>query len=259
MASPSSPIRTFQVDRLQVKIFADRDAMGAAAAQAVGQHMRATIEQDGSVAVVFAAAPSQNELLASLAALPDIHWDSVVAFHLDEYIGLPKDAPQGFGNFLREHLFDLVEPGTVYYLDGQAADPEDECRRYASLLEEHDVDIVCAGIGENGHLAFNDPPTADFSDPRLVKVVELEDACRRQQVHDGCFEALDAVPTHALTLTIPALMAAEQIHTVVPGPTKTEAVERTLEGPIGTECPATALRGHSHAILYLDRESAASV
>jgi glucosamine-6-phosphate deaminase len=254
-----SPTRSFQVDQLHVKVFGDREAMGAAAAQAVADQMRAAIDHRGSVTVVFAAAPSQNEFLAALAADPDVDWDRVVAFHMDEYIGLAADAPQRFGNFLREHLFDQVEPGTVYFLDGQAADPEAECRRYAALLEEHPIDIVCAGIGENGHLAFNDPPVADFSDPLLVKVVELEEACRQQQVHDGCFAELDQVPTHALTLTIPALMAATHIHTVVPGPTKTAAVERTLKGPIGTECPATALRQHASSILYLDEEAAASV
>jgi len=218
--------------------------------------MKDIIADRGEVAIVFAAAPSQNEFLATIRSLNGIAWDKVIAFHMDEYIGLTADAPQGFGNFLREHLFESVKPGTVYYLDGQAPDPEEECKRYAALLEAHPVDIVCAGIGENGHLAFNDPPVADFADPVPVKVVQLDEACRMQQVHDGCFPDFDSVPTHALTMTIPALIAAQRIYTVVPGPTKAQAIKDTLTGSVGTHCPATALRQHPDSVLYIDRDSA---
>lgn len=256
MTSLSLPERTMEVDRLQVEIYADREKMGAAAAHAVAKRMKEAIAHQGCVTVVFAAAPSQNEFLATLTSLEDIDWDKVVAFHMDEYIGLPADAPQSFGYFLRERLFDLVRPGTIHYLNGQASDPEQECRRYESLLESHPVDIVCAGIGENGHLAFNDPPVADFADPVQVKVVELDDVCRMQQVHDGCFPDFDSVPTHALTMTIPALMAARWTYTMVPGPTKAQAIKDTLTGPVGTHCPATALRQHPCSILYVDRDSA---
>jgi glucosamine-6-phosphate deaminase len=256
MASPTAPQQTLQVGSLQVEQYADRAGMGAAAAQAVAERMRAIIASRGSVTVVFAAAPSQNEFLATLVPARGIAWEKVVAFHMDEYIGLPADAPQGFGNFLRQKLFDRVKPGTVLYLNGQAPDPEQECRRYAALLQAHPVDIVCAGIGENGHLAFNDPPVADFADPFAVKVVDLDHTCRMQQVHDGCFSDLDSVPTHALTMTIPALVAARWIYTIVPGPTKAQAIKDTLTGPIGTHCPATILRRHPRAILYTDRDSA---
>lgn len=257
MDEQPKPERTIQVDRLRVAVYADRQRMGAAAGHAVAQRMKALIAEKGEVVVVFAAAPSQNEFLATLATEEGIAWGKVVAFHMDEYIGLPANAPQGFGNFLRRHLFDLVRPGTVHLLDGQAADAEAECRRYAALLRAHSVGIVCAGIGENGHLAFNDPPVADFEDPLDVKIVELDHACRMQQVHDGCFPDLASVPTHALTLTIPALMKARWIYTMVPGPTKAQAIEATLRGPIGTHCPATVLRRHANATLYLDRDSAA--
>jgi glucosamine-6-phosphate deaminase len=245
-----------QVDNLQIEIYADREALGRAAGHAVAARMKQQIAVKGSVAMVFAAAPSQNEFLATLAAIEEIDWDRVIAFHMDEYLGLPADAPQGFGYFLRQHLFDQTAPGTVYFLNGQALDPAEECRRYEALLEAHPVDIVCAGIGENGHLAFNDPAEADFADPVQVKVVALDQASRLQQVHDGCFSDLDSVPTHALTMTIPALMAARWIYTMVPGPTKAQAVKETLTGPIGTHCPATALRRHPNAILYVDRDSA---
>jgi len=256
MNGEPAPEKTMLVDSLQIKIYPDRRQLGAAAAHAVADGMKETIASQGSVTVVFASAPSQNEFLAALAALQGIDWNRVVALHMDEYLGLPAGAPQGFGNFLQERLYDQVRPGAVHFLNGQTADPERECRRYAGLLQTHPVDIVCAGIGENGHLAFNDPPVADFADPLKVKVVELEAACRMQQVHDGCFPDLNSVPTHALTLTIPALLAARQIYTIVPGPTKAQAVRDTLTGPVGLHCPATALRQHPHSILYIDGESA---
>jgi len=233
--------------------------MERAAAHAAAKRMQETIARRGSVTVVFAAAPSQNEFLATLASLERIDWSKVIAFHMDEHIGLPVDSAQSFGSFLRGRLFDLVRPGIIHYLNGQAPDPGKECRRYGTLLETHPVDIVCAGIGENGHLAFNDPPVADFIDPVHVKVVELDEMCRMQQVHDGCFLDLGSVPTRALTMTIPALMAARWIITVVPGPTKAQAIKDTLTGPIGAHCPATALRQHPRSFLYLDQDSASMV
>jgi glucosamine-6-phosphate deaminase len=256
MARQSPPESILHVDRLTIEIHSDREQMGVAAACAVAKRMMEIISEKGEVVMVFAAAPSQNEFLATLRSLDGIAWDKVTAFHMDEYIGLPPDAPQGFGHFLSERLFEPVKPGAVYYLNGQAPDPEEECKRYAALLEAHPVDVVCAGIGENGHLAFNDPPIADFADPEKVKVVELDETCRMQQVHDGCFPDLDSVPTHALTMTIPALMAARWIYTIVPGPTKAQAIKATLTGPIGIQCPATALRQHPNSILYIDRDSA---
>lgn len=258
-------LEEMRVDQLKVEIYEDRAAMGRAAAQRVAGWMRQILGEQEQVSMIFAAAPSQNEFLAELCQIEDLEWDRVVAMHMDEYIGLPADAPQAFGNFLRERLFDIVKPGMVYYLNGNAADLEVECQRYTELLKQNSVDIVCAGIGENGHLAFNDPHVADFDDPELVpapdrvqvKVVKLDHRCREQQVHDGCFAQLGDVPAHALTLTIPALMADRSISCVVPGPTKAEAVKRTLRGPVSTECPATILRQHDNAVLFIDQESAA--
>ena len=174
---------------------------------------------------------------------------------MDEYVGLPLTAPQNFGFFLRERLFDKVHPGRVHYIDGMAEDPQAECDRYSSLLRDHPFDIACVGIGENGHLAFNDPPVADFNDPLWVKIVELDLASRQQQVHDGCFEDLASVPKKAITLTIPALFRSKFIYCMVPAATKAEAVKKTLRGPISTACPATILRRHQDAILFLDQES----
>ena len=247
------------VDRLRVEVWADREKTGVAAAYAVAERMRDLLTTQGKAIIVFAAAPSQNEFLATLAKMPNLDWGRVTAFQMDEYIGLPPDAPQGFGLFLRKHIFDLVQPGTVHYLNGQADDPNEECCRYAALLESNPVDIVCAGIGENGHLAFIDPPVADFDDPKRVKVVGLDRRSRQQQVNDGCFTRIKDVPTHALTMTIPQLMEARWIYCIVPGPTKTEAVRNTLKGPISTNCPASVLRRHPAAVLYLDRDAAGNI
>lgn len=206
--------------------------------------------------MIFAAAPSQNEFLEALCQDARVDFSRVVAFHMDEYVGLPADAPQGFGNFLRQRLFGRVPFKRVHYLNGGAADPEAECARYAALLREKPIDIVCMGIGENGHIAFNDPHAADLNDPRDVKVVELDGVCRMQQVHDGCFARLEDVPTRALTLTASRLRRAGHHFCIVPAATKRAAVRRALYGPVENACPATALRLCSDARLFLDQDSA---
>src|SRR6202012_5966201 len=228
--------------------------MGAASAAQVVGRINQLLENQPFVNIVFAAAPSQNEFLQALQTAA-VDWRRVRAFHMDEYIGLDRDATQGFGHYLRQRLFDKVHPAEVYYLDGNAADTEHECRRYGALLQQFPTDIVCMGIGENGHIAFNDPPVADFNDPYLVKVVELDLPCRKQQVNDGCFERLDLVPAHALTLTVPALMAGRFIYCIVPGRLKAEAVYNTLKREIGEACPASVFRRHERAELFLDVDS----
>lgn len=247
------------VDRLEVAIYSSRSDMGKAAAQAVGRSLKRLLQEQPVVNMVFAAAPSQNEFLGALAEIPGIEWERVVAFHLDEYIGLPQDAPQRFANYLNQHIFRKVPFKAIHYLNGNADNLEAECERYAGLLKQHLLDIACIGIGENGHIAFNDPPVADFSDPKLVKVVELDEACRRQQVHDGCFASLEDVPTHALTLTVPAIMGAKEIHCIVPAATKKEAVRAALFESVSTKCPASILRRHKNAFLYLDPDSSEAI
>lgn len=250
--------RTITMQQFCVKIYDTRAEMGCCAADDIAEAIRGVLARKDVCNMIFAAAPSQNEMLAALIAQPDIDWSRVNAFHMDEYIGLAPDAPQGFANFLRAALFDRVPFRSVNCLDGMAAtrDAEGECARYTALLRACPVDITCMGIGENGHIAFNDPPVADFDDPVLVKRVALDEVCRNQQVHDGCFAALDEVPTHALTLTVPALMHAAQVFCVVPAATKAEAVRRTLLGEISTACPASIMRRHPAATLYLDPDSA---
>jgi glucosamine-6-phosphate deaminase len=248
-------IRAFAVEKLQVKLFSNRREMGKAAGQSVVEKMKEILRVRKALSIVFASAPSQNEFLEELSQSPGIHWNEVTAFHLDEYIGLSPDAPESFGHFLRVKLFEKVRPGNVYYLNGMAGDLEAECKRYAGLLRDHPLDVACIGIGENGHLAFNDPPFANFQDPLLVKVVELDLVSRQQQVHDGCFQNLDNVPRKAITLTIPAILSAKFIYCMVPAHSKAEAVKRTLEDSVSTDCPATILRKHENAILFLDRDS----
>ena len=230
--------------------------MGKTAGQAVASKMREVLKKRKTLSMVFAAAPSQNEFLEELSGIQEIDWNRVVAFHLDEYLGLPGTASQSFGNFLRSRLFEKVRPGNVGYLNGMADDPEAECERYARLLQKHPLDIACIGIGENGHIAFNDPPVANFRDPLRVKIVDLDPTSRQQQVHDGCFQDLEHVPKRAITLTIPAIFETRFIYCVVPAPSKAEAVRKTLKGVISTECPASILRRHKHAILFLDPDSA---
>ena len=178
---------------------------------------------------------------------------------MDEYCGLEPAAPQAFGNFLDRALFAHVPLKAVYYLREAGSTPEEICENYTKQLEKYPVDIVCLGIGENGHIAFNDPPVADFKDKELVKVVALDQICRQQQVNDGCFSTLDQVPTHAVTLTVPALCKGKKMFCVVPGPLKADAVKNTCEGPVGEVCPATSLRNHEGAVLYLDSDSAAGL
>ena len=238
----------------QVRRYASREEMGLAVEKDVRDAIVSLLKEKETISMIFAAAPSQNEFLAAMAADPEIDYSRIIAFHMDEYVGLPSDAPQGFGNFLRDRLFGLVPFKEVHYLNGNAADIEAECEAYGAMLKDG-VDIVCMGIGENGHIAFNDPHVADFHDGKAVKIVGLDDVCRMQQVHDGCFAAIEEVPTHALTLTIPTLMHASRHFCMVPAATKAEAVYRTVYGPIGENCPATALRLCPDAVLYTDMDS----
>lgn len=250
-------MKTFYKDNLRVLVADSRDAMGKAAAADIRAAMLEKLAEKETINMIFAAAPSQNEALAHLTAYEDIDWSRVNGFHMDEYVGLPKElADRSFGTYLKENIFGRASFGSVNLIDATATDKEAECARYARLLEENPVDIVVLGIGENGHIAFNDPPVANFRDDKLVKIVELDLKCRNQQVHDGCFAELSLVPTHAITLTCPALTAGARMFCVVPGPTKAWAVRETLEGTIDEHCPASILRNHTGATLYLDADSA---
>ncbi len=250
--------KELNANKLNVRVFEDRGEMGAEAAADVAERIKELqLLKTGFVNIIFAAAPSQNEFLYSLSEDNSIDWTRINAFHMDEYIGLASDAPQTFAHFLKQRLFDKVPFNKVYYINGStAADAEKECLRYAEVLLHHPAHIVCMGIGENTHIAFNDPHTADFNDPLMVKVVTLDEVSRQQQVNDGCFARIEDVPTSAITLTVPTLLKADSIYCIVPGNNKAQAVYQTLHSEVQESFPSTSLKKHSNATLYLDTQSA---
>lgn len=246
---------TFQTsDGLSVEVHADRAAIGRAAGDAAAAAIRTVLDRRAQARVVFAAAPSQSEMLDALVAASGVDWRRVTAFHMDEYVGLAPDAPQRFAIWLDRQLFSRVPFGRIERLRPDP-DAAAECARYAGLLNAEPIDLVCLGIGVNGHIAFNDPPVADFFDPLDVKQVELDDICRQQQVDDGAFARFDDVPRTAVTLTVPRLMRAARLVCTVPGPAKRAAVRAALHGPLSTACPASILRAHPHCTLFLDAGS----
>ncbi len=252
------PIAQQKIDLLEVSVYATRKEMGQAAADLGAARIRELLKERESVNIILGSAPSQLELYAALLT-SGLDFGRIHAFHMDEYLGLAPDAPQGFGNYLKEHLFQHAGFRSVHYINGQTDNPAAEYARYAALLEAYPPDVIFEGIGENGHLAFNDPGVADFHDPARVKISNMDEVCRAQQVHDGCFASLEEVPRQAVTLTIPQLTPPEATLVItVPGPTKAQAVYHTLCGPITEACPASILRRHPHATLVLDRAAAAN-
>lgn len=248
-------LKQIKAEKLDVIVLENRASLGQKAAELVSEKIKQLLLTKPTVNMIFAAAPSQNEFLDALVSDGSIEWHKINAFHMDEYLGLPHAAPQLFSSFLKRMLFERVPLASVNYIDGNAANYEAECERYALLLKNNPVDIVCMGIGENTHIAFNDPHVANFHDPEIIKRVQLDHACRQQQVNDGCFETLDAVPEYALTLTIPALVAAADIFCMVPGANKAEAVKYTLQEPVSERYPATILKTYYNAILFVDADS----
>jgi glucosamine-6-phosphate deaminase len=248
-------MKLLKKEKLIVKIYPDKDQMGEAAAIYVAETLNNEIAEKGFANLILATGASQFSFLEHLQ-LQQIDWKKITVFHLDEYKGMPVTHPASFRKYLQERILNKVQPKRVYYLEGDAEDVDAEVARYEDLLRQHPIDIACIGIGENGHIAFNDPPVADFNDPKLVKVVELDEACRKQQLGEGWFQTFDDVPTHALSLTISAIMACKRISCVVPDERKAEAVFNTLQAEISTACPATILRKHKNTVLYLDEDSA---
>lgn len=244
--------------RLKVKISESRAELGKLAAKDIAEYIMKLQCDKEEVNIIFASAPSQNEFLANLLNY-DIDWGKVNAFHMDEYIGIDPEASQAFGKFLKDRVFSKIKCKSVHYMNPLAPDPEIECDRYAGLLKQMPADMVFLGIGENGHLAFNDPHVAFFDDPLAVKTVDLAPECREQQVNDGCFDTLHQVPTHALTITIPELLHVDKLFAIVPSKAKANAIKGTCDGPISPECPASVLRMHKDVTLYVDTDSASLV
>lgn len=252
------PVRHLRVDALETFVYATQAEMATAAAAAAADCLRTALRQRGAARVILASATSQIEFLAQLTSLPGIDWARTTLFHMDEYLGVAADHAASFRRFLRERVQQRVRPDAFHEIHGEAEQPLDECDRYTRLLQADTIDLCCLGIGENGHVAFNDPSVADFHDPRWVKLVKLDESCRRQQVGEGCFPDLEAVPRYAYTLTVPALCSAGRMICVVPERRKAIAVRNTLRGPVAPACPATWLRQQPHAALYLDADSAGS-
>lgn len=242
-------------DQLDLRIYPDRQQLGTAAAADIADELRAVLSARGSARMIFASAPSQSETLAALAEAPDIDWSKVTAFHMDEYLGLPEEAPQKFATWLRAAIFDRVPLGAVHYIDSEGSEQE-SADAYAALLQEAPIDIVCLGIGVNGHIAFNDPPFADFNDPYAVKIVDLDEKSRVQQVQDGLFATVDDVPERAITLTVPMLLSGKRLFCMVPGELKAEALRATVTEWVSTAWPSTILRTHQACTIYADRDAA---
>ena len=256
MATNVEPIRRLQIDKLPVEVYASNAEMGQAAAAVAAEVLTAAIARQGHANLILATGNSQLTFLHALRELPGIAWDKVRVFHMDEYLGIAPDHPASFPRFLHEHIIDHVHPAAFYPVPNNPVDVDQACREYAALLHEYPADLVALGFGENGHLAFNDPPYAHFDDPDWVKVVAMADKSRRQQVGEGHFPSLADVPTHAITLTIPALLAAKRVLAIVPEARKTDAVRACLYEPVSEEHPGSVLRTVDHATLYLDADSA---
>jgi glucosamine-6-phosphate deaminase len=255
----TNPIRTFQVDALAVQVYSGQAELAGAAARAAGQQLQSAISANGSAAVILASANSQIQFLEELVCLEGVDWSRVTVFHMDEYLGIEAGHPASFRRFLRERVEQRLGPRCCHYLCGEAPQPLDECDRYAALLKSVPIDLCCLGIGENGHIAFNDPAVADFADPRLVKIVKLDEQCRAQQVGEGHYPNLAAVPQYAYTLTVPMLCAARRLLCIAPEKRKARAVKTSLEGPVAAASPASVLRRQTHCTLFLDAESASEL
>lgn len=241
---------------METLVFADRSAMGAAAAARAAGKIRAALAARGEATIILATGSSQFETIEALVAADDIDWSAVTMFHLDEYIGLRADHPASFRRYLRERFVDRVAPlKDVYLVDGEAGEPDAECRRLGAIITEHPVDVALVGIGENGHLAFNDPP-ADFETADPFIVVDLDEPCRRQQLGEGWFDTLDDVPGRAISMSIRQIMKSRSLVVSVPDERKAAAVKSALEGAVTPAIPASILREHPDCAVFLDRAAA---
>jgi len=255
----SGAIRTKKFGNLEVEVYDSTESMGRAAAESAAQRLRELALENETVGVIFATGASQMATLEALTALPGVPWGKVIGFHMDEYIGIDDQHPASFRRYLRERLTSKVKMREFHGIDGQEANPEETCRRYAELLRRHNPQLCLLGIGENGHLAFNDPAEADFNDPKDLKIVTLDERCRQQQVNEGWFASVPEVPKRAITVTIPALLRVPRLIASVPGERKAHIVRRSLTEEMATRCPATIMRSHPGTTIYLDPASAAEL
>ena len=258
-SSAAAPAKTFQVDALAVRVYRQQKDMAQDVAQIAQKYLQEVLARQPSAAVILATGNSQIEFLEALIALGGVEWPRLILFHMDEYLGIDAGHKASFRRYMRERVEQRVKPRQFHYLEGDALLPLDECDRYTRLLQAQPIDLCCLGIGENGHIAFNDPPVANFTDPHRVKLVKLDQPCRQQQVNEGHFPSLEAVPQYAFTLTIPMLCSARRMLCIAPEKRKAKAVKDTLQGPIDTACPASFLRRQPQATLFLDADSASGL
>jgi glucosamine-6-phosphate deaminase len=253
-----TPLSETKWDDLLTSVYASNEDLGVAAADEAAVIIQTVLADRGEANIIVATGNSQLTFLQALRVKP-LDWSKVNVFHMDEYLGLEPAHPASFPAFLRRHFLCDITPKAFFPVVSHGRYPEDVCHEYAAALRAHPIDLTALGIGENGHLAFNDPPFAEFNDPAWVKVIRLAEASRRQQVGEGHFKSMDEVPTHAITLTIPALLSAKRVLAIVPEARKAAAVRCSLRGPISEDCPGSILRQTPHAHLFLDRESAATL
>jgi glucosamine-6-phosphate deaminase len=249
----------YRVERMKVEVHQNGQAAGAAAARAAAKALIELAKTHDSIGVIFATGASQMDTLSELTGMPDLPWDKIRGFHMDEYVGIAADHPASFRRYLRERLTEKVKMKAFLEINGNTEDSERTGREYADQIRSADPQLCLLGIGENGHLAFNDPPIADFTDPVDAKMVQLDATCRQQQTAEGWFASVEQVPEYAITLTIPALMRVPKLIVSVPGRRKAGIVRRAFTEPISTACPATILRTHPDATVYLDLESASEL
>ncbi len=254
--SPVQPAKSFQADALAVRVYGNEDEMAQDVARMAQTYLQEVLAKQGSAAAILATGNSQIRILEALVALGGVEWSKITLFHMDEYLGIDANHKASFRRYMRERVEGRVKPGAFHYIEGNALLPLDECERYTKLLSAQPIDLCCLGIGENGHIAFNDPPVARFDDAHQIKLVKLDEACRQQQVGEGHFPSLEAVPQYAFTLTVPMLCSAKRMLCIAPEKRKSEAVRNALKGPISTDCPASFLRQQSQATLFLDADSA---
>jgi glucosamine-6-phosphate deaminase len=248
--------KSFHVDRLSVQIYNSESDMAQDVADITHKYLQSLLQHQDTAAVLLATGNSQLQFLAALMALGGVDWSRITLFHLDEYLGISADHPASFRYYMRERVEKRVYPHKFHYIQGDTLEPLTECDRYTKLLQAQPIDLCCLGIGENGHLAFNDPSVANFQDPYSVKLVKLDTANRQQQVNTGQFPHLDSVPQYAFTVTLPLICSAKKILCLAPAQRKAQIVERMLHGLVTTDCPASILRQQPQANLFLDVNSA---
>lgn len=252
----AGPVKEFSVESLSVRVYENASELSRDVAKRVHDNLEATLNRQGEARAILATGNSQLQFLEELDRMNGIDWSQITLFHMDEYLGLSADHPACFRRYMHDRVEQKLKPGRFHYLGGDALEPIQECDRYSSLLREKPIDLCCLGVGDNGHLAFNDPPVANFKDPHFVKIVKLDEICKTQQVNQGHFPTIDAVPPYALTLTIPALCFARTMICLCPGKHKAKPVKEALHGPVSSTCPASVLRTQPRAELYLDLDSA---